>query len=130
MITNLTDKAPTIEGKMVPTICGMCAVRCPIEVEVKEGKAVWLQGNNRDASIGESICPKGAAGLSFEADDERPQGPMIRTGPRGSGQWKVVSWDEALDYVAEKLQKIRKEHALMLNMQSVTESQIYLKCLL
>ena len=110
MTTNPSDKTPTIEDKMIPTICGMCAVRCPIEVQVKEGKVVWLQGNHRDPSIGTSLCPKGAAGLSMEKDDERPQKPMIRTGPRGSGQWREVSWDEALDYVAEKLQKVRREH--------------------
>ncbi len=110
MSTNLADKVPAMQGKMIPTICGMCAVRCPIEVEVKDGEPVWLQGNHRDPSMGTSLCPKGAAGLSFEHDDERPTKPMIRTGPRGSGQWREVSWDEALSYIAEKLQKVRTEH--------------------
>jgi len=110
MITNPNYKAPIKEGKMVPTICGMCAVRCPIEVQVNDGQPVWLQGNHRVPGMGTSLCPKGAAGLSFEYDDERPQRPMIRTGPRGSGQWREVSWDEALGYIAEKLQKIRAKY--------------------
>ncbi len=52
-----------------------------------------------------SLCAKGAAGLSLEFDDERPQSPLIRSGPRGSGQWRRASWDEALDYVADKLKE-------------------------
>ena len=38
-------------------------------------------------------------------DDQRPQTPLIRTGPRGAGQWRRASWDEALDYVADKLRE-------------------------
>jgi len=79
-------------------------------VHVRDDKPVWLQGNASDPGMGTSLCPKGAAGIAFEQDDERPQQPMIRTGPRGSGQWKKVSWDEALDYIAERLNKVRTEH--------------------
>jgi thiosulfate reductase/polysulfide reductase chain A len=89
--------------RMVYSMCGMCAVRCPIEVTVENGKPVWLQGNTNDKAMGASLCAKGAAGLSFEYDDERPQSPLIRKGPRGSGQWRRATWDEALDYITEKL---------------------------
>jgi len=102
--------APTVRGVGVPgrrtvySMCGMCAVRCPIEVTVQDGRAVWLQGNPHDTAIGASLCAKGAAGLSFEYDDDqRPQTPLIRKGPRGSGQWRRASWDDALDYIADKL---------------------------
>jgi thiosulfate reductase/polysulfide reductase chain A len=83
----------------------MCAVRCPIEVILEDGKIVWLQGNHHDKAIGTSLCAKGSAGLALEFDDERPQTPLIRTGPRGGGKWRRASWDEALDYIAEKLQE-------------------------
>ncbi len=43
--------------------------------------------------------------MAFEFDDERPQTPLIRTGPRGGGKWRRASWDEALDYIADKLQE-------------------------
>ena len=109
MTTNLTDKTSATEEQRFTTMCGMCAVRCPIEVTVRDGKPNWIQGNP-NGGIGTSLCPKGAAGIAFEEDDERPQRPMIRTGPRGSGQWREVSWDEALDYVAERLNRVRKEH--------------------
>jgi thiosulfate reductase/polysulfide reductase chain A len=84
-------------------MCGMCAVRCPTEMTVEDGRVTWLQGNPHDKALGTSLCAKGAAGLFLESDDERPQTPLIRVGERGGGQWRRVSWDEALDYIAEKL---------------------------
>jgi len=89
--------------RTVYSLCGMCAVRCPMEVMVEDGRVVWLQGNPHDQAIGTSLCAKGSAGLAFEYDDERPQTPLIRKGPRGGGQWRRASWDEALDYIADKL---------------------------
>jgi thiosulfate reductase/polysulfide reductase chain A len=86
-------------------MCGMCATRCPIEVTVEDGRVAWLQGNPNDKAMGASLCARGAAGIPLEYDDERLQTPLIRTGPRGGGQWRRVSWDEALDYIAEKLQE-------------------------
>jgi len=101
--------APNVSGVGAPgrrtvySMCGMCAVRCPIEVTVEDGRVVWLQGNTHDKAIGASLCAKGSAGLAFEFDDQRPQTPLIRMGPRGGGQWRRASWEEALDYIADKL---------------------------
>ncbi len=103
--------APNVSGveapgrRMVYSMCGMCAVRCAIEVMVEDGRVTWLQGNPHDAALGASLCAKGSAGLSLEFDDQRPQSPLIRGGPRGSGQWRRASWDEALDYIADKLRE-------------------------
>ena len=93
----------------VYSMCGMCAVRCPIRVEVEGGAVKWIEGNPHAPGIQGSLCAKGSAGLAFEYDPERPQHPMIRTGPRGSGQWRKASWDEALDHVAAKLKAIAAE---------------------
>ena len=103
--------APNVSGVGAPgrrtvySMCGMCAVRCPMEVTVEDGRVTWLQGNTHDPVLGASLCAKGAAGLFLESDDERPQTPLIRAGERGGGQWRRASWDEALDYVAEKLKE-------------------------
>jgi thiosulfate reductase/polysulfide reductase chain A len=56
------------------------------------------------------LCAKGSAGLAMLYDYERPQHPMIREGKRGEGKWKKASWDEALDYIAKKLDAIIKKH--------------------
>ena len=104
-----SSMAPDVRGVGVPgrrTVYSMCAVRCPMEVTVEDGRVVWLQGNPHDTAIGSSLCAKGSAGLAFEYDDDqRPQTPLIRKGPRGSGQWRRASWDEALDYIADGLKE-------------------------
>lgn len=94
----------------VYSLCFMCSVRCPIKVTVKNGQVRFLEGNPHVAGMEGSLCPRGSAGIALLNDSERLKTPLIRSGPRGSGQWKKASWDEALDYVAEKLQPIIKEH--------------------
>ncbi|MFZ2089748.1 MAG: molybdopterin-dependent oxidoreductase, partial [Desulfobaccales bacterium] len=58
------------------------------------------------AGLEGGLCARGSAGLALINDPERPQYPMIRTGERGEGKWRRVSWDEALDYTAERLKDI------------------------
>ncbi|MFZ5647530.1 MAG: molybdopterin-dependent oxidoreductase [Bacillota bacterium] len=94
----------------VYSICLMCTVRCPIKVMVKNDDVKLIEGNPYVAGIEGSICPKGAAGVNLLNDDERVKAPMIRTGPRGSGQWREASWEEALDYVADRLKEIKEKH--------------------
>ena len=108
--------APNVKGvdqpgpRTVYSICGMCAVRCPIQVEVENGRATWIQGNPHDQGMGTSLCAKGSAGIAMEYDDQRPQHPLIRTGSRGSGQWRQAGWEEALDYVADQLRGVIAEY--------------------
>ena len=92
------------------SICFMCTVRCPIRVMVENDDVIWIQGNPHVPGIEGALCAKGSAGLALLHDTERPQYPMIRTGPRGAGQWRRASWEEALDYVADRLQEIIREH--------------------
>jgi thiosulfate reductase / polysulfide reductase chain A len=97
-------------AKDIWSICFMCTVRCPIKVMVADDDVIWIQGNPHVAGIDGALCAKGSAGLALLHDTERPQYPMIRTGPRGSGQWRKASWDEALDYAAEGLKKVKAEY--------------------
>jgi len=90
----------------VYSVCGMCTVRCPIQVETENDRIRFIQGNPHIKGIAGSLCGRGAAGKALIEDPERPQGPMIRKGARGEGKWQAVSWDEALDHTAEKLQKV------------------------
>lgn len=97
-------------GKSVYSLCFMCTVRCPIRVEVENGQVKWIEGNPHVPGMEGSLCPKGVAAVSLLNDTERIQGPMIRIGPRGSGEWKRVSWDEALNLVAGKLRDISRQY--------------------
>jgi anaerobic selenocysteine-containing dehydrogenase len=71
------------EKKTVYSICGMCSVRCPIAVEVENGRVRWISGNPHDAGMGTALCAKGIAGRALLDDMERPLSPLIRDGERG-----------------------------------------------
>lgn len=94
----------------VYSVCGMCTVRCPIVAEVEDGRIAFLQGNPHAPNVNGGLCARGAAAPGLIYDRERPQQPMIRAGARGEGKWRQVSWDEAFDYVADKLKKVIEEH--------------------
>jgi thiosulfate reductase/polysulfide reductase chain A len=95
--------------KKVFSICSGCTVRCPIEVEVENGAVRHIWGNPHLLG-GRYLCPKGAAQKATYTDTERVQHPMIRDGERGSGKWRKVGWEEALDYVADKLNVIIEQY--------------------
>ncbi len=86
-------------------LCGMCKNQCPIEITLERGKVSWIFGNPH-AGANKAVCPCGVAGISLLNDTERLREPLIRNGERGSGKWRKTSWDEACEYVAEKLKKI------------------------
>ncbi len=93
-------------AKEIFSICFMCTQRCPVRVLVENDDVKWIEGNPHVAGIEGALCAKGSAGLGLLHDSERPQYPMIRVGPRGAGQWRQATWDEALDFVAAKLKDI------------------------
>ncbi len=97
-------------AKSVFSVCGMCTVRCPIKVTVEDGQVTFLSGNPHVPAMKGAVCPRGAAGNALITDPERPQTPMIRAGARGEGKWRKVSWDEAFDYVADKLKEVRDKY--------------------
>lgn len=97
-------------AKSVFSVCGMCTVRCPIQVTVEDGQVTFLQGNPHVPAMKGAVCPRGAAGNALITDPERPQTPLIRVGARGEGKWRKVSWDEAFDYVADKLKEVKDKY--------------------
>lgn len=98
------------ETSSIYSMCGMCAVRCPIKVEVEDGVIKWIEGNPHVPGLEGSLCAKGSAGIAFEYDTERPQYPLIRDGERGSGRWKRASWEEALDYITNRLKEVIEKY--------------------
>lgn len=91
-------------------LCFMCSNRCPVKVSVQNDRIVFIEGNPHVPGMQGSICPRGVAGAALVDDPQRLQTPLIRTGPRGSGQFRKASWDEALDLIAEKLKGTIAQH--------------------
>lgn len=94
----------------VYSLCFMCSVRCPIKVTTEHGQVKWIEGSPHVPGMEGSLCPRGAAGMALLNDPERLQTPLIRTGDRGAGGWRKASWEEALDFVAERLKRVIDEH--------------------
>ncbi len=88
----------------------MCACRCGIDVHMKDGKVRHIEGN-RDHPVNRGVlCAKGSSGIMQHLSPARLRAPMKRTGPRGSGEFKEISWDEALTLATEWLAPIREKH--------------------
>jgi sulfite dehydrogenase (quinone) subunit SoeA len=90
------------------TTCYMCACRCGINVHIKDGKIRYIEGN-RDHPVNKGVlCAKGSAGIMQHYAPARLRAPLLRTGPRGSGEFKEISWDEALALATDWLGRVRE----------------------
>tara|TARA_B100000927_G_C16466806_1_gene470044 strand:+ start:10 stop:2817 length:2808 start_codon:yes stop_codon:yes gene_type:complete len=86
----------------------MCACRCGINVHLRDGKIRYIEGN-RDHPVNQGVlCAKGSAGIMQHYSPARLESPMRRTGPRGSGQFEPISWEEALELATDWLAPIRE----------------------
>ena len=103
------DTSPKVSDEVRKTTCYMCACRCGINVHLKEGKVAYIEGN-KDHPVNKGVlCAKGSAGIMQVNAPSRLQSPLRRVGPRGSGEFEPISWDEALDIAAGWLEPLRKE---------------------
>jgi len=94
----------------IKTTCSICGHnQCGVIVEVTDGIVTHIWPDRNDPMSKGSICPKSIASVQLLYHPDRLKYPMIRDGPRGSGNWKRVTWDEALDMISEKLLKIKRE---------------------
>ncbi|MDA8500077.1 thiosulfate reductase PhsA [Citrobacter sp. Igbk 17] len=102
----------SIKGKtsLTPSLCEMCSFRCPIQAQVINNKTVFIQGNPNAPQQGTRVCARGGSGVSLVNDPHRIVKPMKRTGPRGSGEWQVISWQQAYQEIAEKMTAIKNQY--------------------
>jgi len=94
----------------VASNCEMCFWRCGILAEVQDGRVLKVEGNPDHPLTHGRICARGNAGTGLTYDPDRLKFPMLRTGARGEGKFKRVSWDEALDFLATRLREIKQKH--------------------
>jgi anaerobic selenocysteine-containing dehydrogenase len=108
-----------------PSICTLCSAGCGLQVRVMEGDAEVirngqlglvkmglakkLEGNPNHPVNHGKLCPRGQAGLQVTYNPDRVRHPLKRTGPRGSGQFAKVSWDEALQQLIARLRPLTSQ---------------------
>lgn len=91
-----------VEIKYVPTICPYCGTGCGLNFVVKDDKIVGVEPYKRHPVNEGKVCPKGNFGYEFINREDRLTTPLIKE----NGEFREVSWDEALDLVANKLKEV------------------------
>jgi anaerobic selenocysteine-containing dehydrogenase len=102
-----------------PSICTLCPAGCGLVVRVMQGEAEVirngqlgtlkmglakkLEGNPAHPVNRGKLCPRGHAGLQVTYHPDRIKSPMVRTGPKGSGQFKEITWDDAIKQLVSQL---------------------------
>ncbi len=106
------DLSPKAADEVRKTTCYMCACRCGIDVFLRDdGTGVprirYIQGNRDHPKNRGVLCAKGSAGIMQHYAPSRLRAPLKRVGPRGSGEFEEIGWDEALETAAGWLAEIR-----------------------
>jgi anaerobic selenocysteine-containing dehydrogenase len=104
----------TVNEQTTVTVRGACPHDCPdtcaMLVSVRDGRAVDVRGDPEHPFTRGGLCVKVNNYADKAYSPDRVLYPMRRTGPKGSGQFTRVSWDEALDEIAERFQSAIAAH--------------------
>ncbi len=101
---------PEGEFSHIKSICTLCEGACGIMVRKVDDRAVKIEGRTDYPVNPGGICPVGMGGLQLLYNESiRFTGPMKRVGPRGSGEFQEITWDEALSAVADRISGLRTD---------------------
>jgi formate dehydrogenase (coenzyme F420) alpha subunit len=92
--------------EIVQTACELCPWGCGMDVYLEGGRIVKVKGTTDHPLNRGALCPKGLSARDFVYSPERLRTPLMKT-PKG---FQPITWDEALERIAEKLQSIREQY--------------------
>ena len=99
------------QGRWIGSACQGCTQYCAIEVFNQNGRATRVRGNQHSQGNHGFCCPRGHLIPQENYDPDRIKQPLKRTNPqKGRGidpKWIPITWDEALDIVADKMMELR-----------------------
>lgn len=108
--SNLLDVEPALaaeeavgEVQKIQTMCRACLNNCGTIAHVQNGRVIKLEGDPADPMNKGALCPKGLAGIQALYNPNRIKYPMKRVGERGSKDWERISWQQAIDEIADVL---------------------------
>jgi thiosulfate reductase/polysulfide reductase chain A len=108
-----SDQPPAAENLInrTPTYCEVCFWKCAGWVYKNDEGNIWkIIGNDEDPHCNGRLCPRGTGGVGMYYDEDRLKTPLIRKTIDGKQQFVEASWDEALDLVAENLNKVKAKY--------------------
>ena len=93
--------------EIVKSTCNMCYRLCGVLVHLRDGKVIEVEGDpDCPVNLG-NLCLKGRAAVERLYHPGRLKYPLKRAGARGEGKWHRISWDEALDTIAEAMNRAK-----------------------
>ena len=102
------EKAPRIrDAKIFKSVCPYCAVGCSLNVYVKDGKILDIEGNSDSPINRGTLCPKGAASFQYSVNASRLTQVLYRA--PYSDHWEVKSLDWAMEQIAQRVKQTRDE---------------------
>ena len=94
----------------VPTFCELCFWNCGVVASVRKNRVLAVRGHPDHPTSNGKLCGRGQAGAASVVDGDRLKYPMIRTGPRGAGEFRRVGWKEAYAAVAAGFENIKTSY--------------------
>lgn len=101
------------EGEnVIPTFCAMCgpAAGCGVYAFTKNGKFTKVAGMKESPINEGSLCSKGHASPQWVYSPDRLKYPLKRVGEKGEGKFQQISWNEALDIIADTLKRQKEKY--------------------
>lgn len=95
---------------IIPTLCHGCSYggyNCGILAHVEEGQFTRVEGNPANPLSRGGLCAKGQAAVQWVYNESRLKTPLKRIGRRGTGKYRQISWEEALQEISDRLMEIR-----------------------
>ncbi|MFC2057233.1 molybdopterin-dependent oxidoreductase [Chloroflexota bacterium] len=92
--------------EIIKTDCIMCINSCGINAYVEDGKLVKVEGMAEHAVTEGVICPRGEALVDYVYSPDRLKYPVKKV----DGNWERISWNEALDTIADKLKQVKEKY--------------------
>ncbi|NYB50958.1 MAG: formate dehydrogenase subunit alpha [Methanobacteriaceae archaeon] len=118
----LIPKQNSRPSREVKTICPYCGVGCGIYLGVRGEKIVSVRGDRENPVNQGYLCVKGRFGMDFINHPARLTSPLVKK----DGKFKKVSWNEALDLVAEKFSQISGDAFALMASSKCTNEDNYL----
>ncbi|MEP1782601.1 molybdopterin-dependent oxidoreductase, partial [Reichenbachiella sp.] len=97
----------TMKYIRTPTYCEVCFWKCAGWVTKNEDGEIWkVEGHQDDPHCNGRFCRRGTGGVGMYHDEDRLKQPLMRVEENGKQVYKEVSWDTALDFIADKMKAI------------------------
>ena len=109
--TEKTDRTESWGHSTVRTACPLdCPDSCTLDITVEKGRIVKIDGGHENPVTNGYICGKVRRFADRVYGEDRLLYPAVRKGSKGGGTFTRVSWDEALDLIASRMEEIRDRY--------------------